>query len=185
MKGLLVRLSLRFADPADEREFFDEFVLARRQHAQAAMLLGSFVYYAFAMWDWIIDPVHWPITHAIRGLIVTPFLWASTVLLFFPYFQRRIETVLLLFICVPSIGLSVICSILERGFDYGGAGLIIILLFVFSLLHIRIKFFAVFCVVSWGSFVSASCGPGTLSRASSWSTACASGRPSSWACSLP
>ena len=154
MKGLLVQVGLRFADEAEERRFFRDYVLSRRQYAQAAMLLGSLVYYVFFVWDRIIDPQNWHVTHAIRGLVVTPFLGASTLLLFVPAFQRRMETVLVLFTCVPSIGLSVICAILNRGFDFGGGGFIIVILFVFALLYIRIVYFTIFGIVSWGSFVT-------------------------------
>jgi class 3 adenylate cyclase len=144
---------LRFSDPAQENAFFEGFVLSRRHEAQLAMLLGSVVYFTFLLWDGLIDPSHAGATFAIRG-VVTAFLGASILVLWLPFFQRWMEMVLLLFTCVPSIGLAAICALLDNGFAFGAAGLIVILLFVYALLAMRIGYFVVFSAVSWGVFAA-------------------------------
>src|SRR4051812_43140819 len=116
------------------------------------MLLGSCIYYVFFLWDKVIDPEGWETTHLVRSMIVLLVLWPATALLQLPFFQRRIETVLLVYATVPGVGLALIYAILDRGFDYGAAGVVIVILFVFTLLPIRIPFFALFCLASWGGF---------------------------------
>jgi adenylate cyclase len=150
--GSLAR-GLRFADGAEENAFFESFVLSKRREAQLAMLLGSLVYFAFSLWDRLIDPTHGDVAFAIR-VVVTAFLGASILVLWLPFFQRRMEIVLLLFTCVPSIGLALICATLDRGFEFGAAGLIVILLFVFALLAMRMAYFVAFSAVSWGVFAA-------------------------------
>jgi adenylate cyclase len=153
VKAWSITRGLRFANRAEERAFFKNFVLSKRREAQLAMLLGSLVYFSFSLWDRLIDPAGANDALAIR-VVVTAFLLASILVLWLPSFQRRMEMVLLLFTCVPSIGLAMICGILDRGFELGAAGLIVILLFVFALLAMRVAYFVSFSAVSWGAFAA-------------------------------
>ncbi|WP_457089909.1 adenylate/guanylate cyclase domain-containing protein [Microvirga sp. P5_D2] len=135
-----------------ERKFVEVFSLSQRPYVQAAMFLGSTLYYVFFIWDRIIDPGSWEITHAIRGAI-TLFVWVCAVLLFLQSLQRHLEIISTASVTVSAVGLSVIYSILASGFDYGAIGLVLVILFGFSLLPIRILYFTTFCVLSWASFV--------------------------------
>jgi hypothetical protein len=134
LSHVLVRVGLRFRNCLAEEEFTQSFVRARVRQTQAAMLLGSFVFYVFFLWDKVIDPERWETTHLVRSMIVLFVLWPATALLQLPAVQRRIETVLLVYATVPSVGLALIYAILDRGFDYGAAGVVIVILFVFTLL---------------------------------------------------
>ena len=150
--ALAHEVGLRFGDRSEERAFRNEFVTARWRYLQAAMILGGFVYYVFFLWDRIVDPVHADVAHAIRAFIVVCVLWAGAASLNLGFVRERLETILLVYTTVPSIGLSIICVVLTNGFDFGAAGLIVIILFVFSLLQMRILYLLAFCLMSWGSF---------------------------------
>ncbi|HEX8416211.1 MAG TPA: adenylate/guanylate cyclase domain-containing protein [Methylobacterium sp.] len=148
----LTKFGLRFGDRSEERAFLNEFVTARWRYLQAAMILGGFVYYVFFLWDRIVDPIHADIAHIIRAVIVVCVLWAGAASLNLVFVRERLETILLVYTTVPSIGLSIICVVLTNGFDFGAPGLIVIILFVFSLLQMRILYLLAFCLLSWGSF---------------------------------
>lgn len=153
MRSLLVRTGLRFEGEAENR-FVRHFVAGDLRQTQAAMLLGSFVYYVFFFWDRIIDPVGAETTYLIRCGIVALVLLPATALLFVPSMRRQVEPVLLVYAGVPSVGLAITCAVLDRGFEFGGAGSLIVVLFVFTLLPMRTPYFAVFCAVLWGSFAA-------------------------------
>lgn len=148
----LTKLGLRFTDRDEERAFLNAFVTARWRYLQAAMVLGGIVYYVFFLWDRIVDPVHADLAHAIRALIVVCVLWAGAASLNLSFVRERLEVILLVYTTVPSIGLSVICVVLTNGFEFGAAGLIVIVLFVFTLLQMRFPYLLAFCLLSWGSF---------------------------------
>lgn len=57
-----------------------------------------------------------------------------------PYLEE-IQTTML---TVAAIGLSVIYSILDRGFEYGGVGVVIVILFNVAMLRNRILYFLCF-----------------------------------------
>ena len=143
---------LRFEKANDEFAFFERFCLGSVYFVQTSLLLGSILVYVFYIWDKIIDPSQSEITHAIRGLILTPIIWICILVLFIPRSRRFFEAILTFAVLTPAVGLAVIFGILDHGFDYGAVGTVIILMFAFALLPVRIPYYALISVVSWSSF---------------------------------
>jgi two-component system NtrC family sensor kinase len=153
MSKLLIRLGLRFAHPADEHAFVARFTQRDVWRTQAAMLLGALIYCAFGIWDWILDPLAWTTTLAIRFAVAGFVLLPLTGLLGRRSAQHWAETIHLVYCVVPGCVLSIIYLLLEPSFDQAAAGLIIVILFVSTLLPLRLTSLAIFCVVTWACFV--------------------------------
>lgn len=152
MYNLLIQLGLRFENPADERLFVERFTLDDLGRTQAAMVLGAVVYSAFAVWDWILDPAAWPTTLSIRLAVAAVVLLPLTVALSRPRARRWAEPIYLAYCVVPGCMLSVIYLLLRSGFDHAAAGMIIVILFVSTLLPLRLPSLAAFCALTWICF---------------------------------
>ncbi|AWN42939.1 sensor histidine kinase [Methylobacterium durans] len=148
----LIQLGLRFEQPADERDFVRHFTLDDLGRTRAAMLLGAFVYCAFAVWDWILDPAAWTTTLAIRLAVAGLVLLPLTAALGSRPAQGSAESIYLAYCAVPGCVLSLIYLQLEPGFEHAAAGMIIVILFVSTLLPLRLTSLAIFCVLTWTCF---------------------------------
>ena len=153
MSTLLIRLGLRFPHPADEHAFVARFTQRDVWRTQAAMLLGALIYCTFGIWDWILDPQAWTTTLAIRLAVAGFVLLPLTALLGRHSAQPWAEAIHLAYCVVPGCVLSIIYLLLEPGFDHAAAGMIIVILFVSTLLPLRLTSLAIFCVVTWTCFV--------------------------------
>lgn len=153
MHNLLVKVGFRFEDLRDERRFVQGYVLGGRHLTQAAMLLGAIVYCAFGVWDWMLDPVAWTRSLAIRLTVAVTVLLPLTAALFLPGARRFAELIYVIYCTVPGCILSVIYLVIDRGFEHSTAGMIIVILFVSTLLPLRLPSLAVFCVSTWGFFI--------------------------------
>ncbi|MCG5249027.1 sensor histidine kinase [Methylorubrum extorquens] len=152
MHTFLIRLGLRFEDPSDERAFVARYTLEDLFRTQAAMLLGAFIYCAFAVWDWILDPAHWIDTLFLRFTVAAAVLMPATAALNWPAARSWVEGIYLSYCVVPGCMLSLIYLRLETGFDHAAAGLIIVILFVSTLLPLRLPSLVIFCGLTWLCF---------------------------------
>jgi class 3 adenylate cyclase len=151
MTSLLVQLGLHFPNPHDEEAFRTEFCVRQRPKIQLALMLGGFFYYVFFIWDRMIDPTHAEVTHAIRA-VLTLVCFLCAVLLYFKQAEAWMEEVQTFAVLMASLGLSAIYAILVRGFEFGGVGIVIVILFNLALLRTRFPYVLVFSIISWISF---------------------------------
>lgn len=154
MHALLAKLGLRFTEPADERLFVERFTLDDLGRTQAAMVLGALVYCAFAAWDRIVDPIAWTTTLAMRAAVAIIVLLPLTAALSLRRARAWAEPIYLAYCLAPGCALSVIYLALERGFAHASAGMIIVILFVATLLPLRLPALAVFCAATWSCFAT-------------------------------
>ena len=152
MHKLLIKLGLRFVDPAEERRFVRHFTLDDLGRTQAAMVLGAIVYCSFSAMDWILSPDAWAVATAIRLGVAVLVLLPATLLLARPTAWPWAEQIYLVYCVVPGCMLSVIYVFLRPSFDHGAAGMIVVILFVSTLLPLRVSSFAVFAVLTWTCF---------------------------------
>ncbi|KQQ31213.1 ATPase [Methylobacterium sp. Leaf123] len=152
MHKLLIQLGLRFDDPHEERSFVRSFTLDDLGHTQAAMVLGAFVYCSFSAMDWILSPDAWAVATALRLAVAILALLPATLLLTRPEARPFAERIYLVYCVVPGCVLSVIYVFLRPSFDHGAAGLIVVILFVSTLLPLRVPLFALFAVLTWTCF---------------------------------
>jgi adenylate cyclase len=154
LTSLLVKAGLRFADPAEEAAFFGE-VARYRYFAGVALMLGAAIFYMFHLWDPIIDPVHADAAYRIRVFWVCPLVLLSAVLVLLPGMGRFYEPAATFGTVAGGVGMSVICATLDRGIDYGAAGILLVMLFVFSMVPLRIGYFLIFCAAIGAAFWAA------------------------------
>ncbi|MGE7413280.1 sensor histidine kinase [Methylobacterium tarhaniae] len=152
MHKLLLRLDLRFDDPHDEKRFVRQFTLDDLGRTQAAMVLGAFVYCSFSAMDWILSPEAWAAATAIRLAVALLVLLPATLLLSRPSARPWAERIYLVYCVVPGCMLSVIYVFLRPSFDHGAAGMIVVILFVSTLLPLRVPSFTLFAVLTWTCF---------------------------------
>ena len=152
MLKLLIRFGLRFDDPQDERRFVARFMLDDLARTQSAMLLGAFVYSIFSLWDWILDPGAFRRTLALRLAVALTVLLPAAAALSVKRLRRFAEPIYLVYCVVPGCVLSLIYLQIDQGFDHASAGMIIIILFVSTLLPLRLPSLIVFCICTWVCF---------------------------------
>jgi signal transduction histidine kinase len=148
MHGLLLRLGLRFEDAEEERRFVDRFIRGNIGWTQVAMLLGAATYAGYTLWDWILYPQIVPTTILIRGGVALLVLLPLTALLSKSW-KRHAEAIYLVYCVIPGIVLPSVYLVLPSGFTHAAAGLIIVILFVSTLLPLRVGALAIFCVLTW------------------------------------
>jgi two-component system NtrC family sensor kinase len=152
MHRLLLKLGLRFDDPHDEKRFVRQFTLDDLGRTQAAMVLGAVVYCSFSAMDWILSPEAWAVATAIRLAVALLVLLPATLLLGWPGARPWAERIYLVYCVVPGCMLSVIYVFLRPSFDHGAAGMIVVILFVSTLLPLRVPAFAIFAALTWTCF---------------------------------
>ena len=152
--SLLLGLGLRFQNPSDEEAFRQEYCVRQRPQIQIAFLLGGIIYYVFFVWDRMIDPLHSETTHAVRA-VLSFIVFVAAAALFLKKTEPYLEEIQTTMLTVAAIGLSVIYSILDRGFEYGGVGVVIVILFNVAMLRNRILYFFVFSAITWLTFNAA------------------------------
>ncbi len=153
MLGLLTRLGLRFDDIVEERRFVDQYVRGNIGWTQVAMLLGAFTYAGYAFWDWVLYPEILPITLAIRGGTAVLVLLPLTALLWMRAMKPWAETIFLVYCVIPGCVLPSVYLVLPSGFTYAAPGVMMVILFVSTMLPLRIGPLAVFCLTAWIALV--------------------------------
>ena len=140
LRSVYVRLGLEFEEPADEAAFADGYVRSNMRWAQFFFVLGGIFYYSFFVWDRLIDPLNADTTHMIRGLIVAPVFVLAGALGFLDWGRRHIELLVLSALTAGQIGLAVIYSILDLGFDYAALGFSMMFLGATTMFSVRLKY---------------------------------------------
>lgn len=148
MRRRLVLNPLGFVDEGEEQAFFRSFCLDQLRLIQAAIFLAGIIIYVFYIFDKIIDPINWEKTQIIRGIFLTPLIWAGGLLLFMPFARKYFEMIVTVIVICVCCGLYWVASILDHGFDYGIAGLIIVYLFVYAFLPLRLPYYLVTYIAS-------------------------------------
>ena len=143
---LLSRFGLRFPDPVEEEEFFKGFATRNLAFVRLMIVLAGGLFLVFILWDRIIDPVGAQITAWIRILFLTPALWLAALLLGFRWAQNYLEPILCGISILATATVCLICTILAGGINVAGGGLILVILFVFSLMPMRLPWYLLFCL---------------------------------------
>ena len=155
MLALLIRLGLRFEDRIEERRFVDQYVRGSLGWTQIAMLLGAATYAGYTLWDWVLYPEVVPTTLAIRGGTALFILLPLTALLSRRWMKPWAETIFLIYCVIPGCILPSIYLVLPSGFTFAAPGMMMIILFVSTMLPLRIGSLAIFCLLSWVALIVA------------------------------
>lgn len=143
MIALLERLGLHCSSIEDERRFADRFLLGTVAESQLFIFVAALFSYAFFLWDRILDPVHWEMTHIIRGLVISPLMVVCALLLSTSFGKRHFEAVVMTAMLICVAGLAVIYAILDHGYEYAALGFTLALLATTAMFPIRSRFLIV------------------------------------------
>ena len=152
---LISQLLFGFGDRDSEEKFVRFYIWANIRFMQAFLVLAAIIYYVFFIWDDVIDRGAAGFAHVLRGLFVAPILVLAAVVLPMARVRARAEYVLLAVSTIASVTLSYIYTTLHLGFDYGAAGLILVMVFSYALLMMRMPYFIVFSIISLTAFFAA------------------------------
>jgi two-component system NtrC family sensor kinase len=160
MLAILIRLGLRFEDRVEERRFVDQYVRKSLGWTQIAMLLGALTYAGYTLWDWVLYPEVVLETLAIRGGTALFVLLPLIALLSKRSMKPWAETIFLVYCVIPGCILPSIYLVLPSGFTFAAPGMMMIILFVSTMLPLRVGSLAIFCALSWlALFVAESFAP--------------------------
>jgi len=126
-RSLLVRLGFRFADNALEALFVERFILVHLSIAKIFMIMAAPMFGIFFLWDRAIDPANWTKVLVFRELVVVPGMLLGALALFIPGLQRRLEAIVVANLTFTLIAQPLICAQLHNGFQYGAAGMVLLL----------------------------------------------------------
>lgn len=136
-----------YSDEDRELRFREQYVTADLSKIKNAMILGAFLFYMFFIWDRIIDEVNSETTHIIRGIVSLLIITIAFTMSIYVS-KKFTEFVITICTCLASFALSTIYFILNKGFDYGAAGTIVVMLYTYSVIPIRFKYLVVFSILS-------------------------------------
>lgn len=131
-------VTLQFA-PALEREFLAEYHERTLGVVRLAMVLGILLYALFGILDTLIAPDQRRALWLIRFAVVVPVLSATLAFTYHPAFRRHREAVLFVAVLVASLGIVAMTAIIPRPGSYlYYAGLLLAVMYAFSLVRLRV-----------------------------------------------
>lgn len=144
----LTRYNLRFPSQTDEAGFFEFYVESTAKNTQFFMAFGAIAFLSYVTVDRIIDPTGYFFANSIRYYYSTPLLLMSALALFFPYFKKRIEYVIVFSGFVIISAHTIIFSSLEFGYNYVAPGVATIFLVRAITYVMRISFLIINAIFS-------------------------------------
>ena len=141
-----------FDDRVSELEFCDYFVSRRILYYRYFLFAGSLVYYLFFIWDSILDSSNAGTTQFLRGVLVSPVLFGCGVIIGIIKSKRLVELAITICAIYSTFILSVIFSILNKGFEYGVAGTILVMMYFFCLIAVRFQYSMIFSISTLANF---------------------------------
>jgi len=135
----------------DELEvlYFDDFYHISLPIVRIALILGIILYSLFGILDIWIVPIHKTTVWIIRYAVVCPALTATLLLTFSPYFKRYMQIILSIIGLLAGVGIVSIIGVsvdTELGFKYYYAGLMLVLMWVYTLVRLRFNYAT---IISW------------------------------------
>lgn len=132
--------NLRFADKALEREFIDYYVQSALRVSQTLMLIGAFAYYISFISDQVMDPATGYENHVLRGTIAAPIMALCAITLFLKGMRKYYEIIALLYFLIPYTTSCYIYSNIDKGYEYGTLGFVLLLMGTNLTFTVRLKY---------------------------------------------
>ena len=154
MRTLLRSLGLAFADASEERAFRKAFAGRHLTLARVFLVLAGLLVLTFAVWDFMIDPENAPLTTAIRATVLTPSCFLAAIVLRWEWARARFDQVILVPAILNAIGTCLTCALLSGGFDVVASGLMLVVMFVFSVFRIRTSTYLIFAGVTAAGYLA-------------------------------
>ena len=155
MRALLLRLNLAFADPHEERAFREAFATRYLGIARVFLVLAGLMTVVFVIWDRMIDPVGAQATVWIRVGVAGGACFVAAVVLHWHWARARFETVIVIAAVANTAAAATLLAILDGGYNVVAAGLMLIVMFVYSLFRLRTPAYLLFALLTMvGYFVA-------------------------------
>ena len=145
---MLRRIGLAFADPEEERAFRREFPNRHLAMARIFLVMAGLLVMLFTWWDYMIDPVNAPLTARIRIGLLAPLCFVAAIVLHWKWARARFDRVILIPAVANTAGTSFICALLSGGFNVVASGLMLVVMFVFSVFRIRTGTYLIFASIT-------------------------------------
>ena len=137
MRALLQSIGLSFADPDVEHAFRKAFSRRHLALARVFLVLAGLLVLCFMLWDFMIDPATAPLTAGIRAGVLAPACFVAAFALHWEWARARFDQLILVPATINAIGTCLICALLSGGFNVVASGLMLVVVFVFSVFRIR------------------------------------------------
>jgi diguanylate cyclase (GGDEF)-like protein len=143
------RLSLRFANPRLEAAFRRDYSHQSLRQVRVSLLVGGFFYAAFGLLDTHIVPKSTEIIWVIRYAVVCPVIAAVFALSFTRYFERHMETAMVIVGIVASFGIVAMIGVaVPPGSYLYYAGLLLVATCIYTFIRLG---FVPASLVNWGT----------------------------------
>ena len=148
MRALLAKLTLAFADPRDERAFREAFATRYLTLARMFLVLAGVLTIFFMLWDRIIDPAGARTTLWIRVGLLAPLCFTAAAILHWRWARARFEAIIVTTAVVNTAMTAVMCAILTGGYNVVAPGMMLVIMFVFSLFRLRTPAYLLFALLT-------------------------------------
>ena len=133
-----------------EELYYDDFYHISLPIVRIALLLGIALYSVFGILDIWIVPIHRNSVWLIRYALVCPILTAVLILTFSDLFKRRMQPILSLSGLLAGVGIVAMVGVSaesEPGFKYYYAGLMLVLMWIYTLVRLRFKYATIISLI--------------------------------------
>jgi adenylate cyclase len=139
----LASVGLAFRDGKDERLFVESYVCSVARWTQFFLAVGGLSFLKYVEQDVLIDPDNYQTANNIRIYYSTPLLMLCALVVFFDFFKKRIEYVVISNGFIIISAQAWIFSSLQSGYNYSAVGFAIIFLALSIAFIVRVTFLAV------------------------------------------
>lgn len=147
-RDFLISVGLAFRDMQDEREFVENYVYSVVRITQIFLAVGGLAFLKYVEQDALIDPSNYHTANAIRIYYSTPLIGVCVFSIFFQFFKKRIEYIVVINGFIITSAQAWIFSTLQNGYNYATVGFAIIFLALSIAFIIRITFLAIIAIFS-------------------------------------
>ncbi len=133
-----------------EELYYDDFFHISLPIVRIALLLGIALYSVFGILDIWIVPIHKNSVWFIRYALVCPILTAVLLLTFSGLFKRCMQPVLSLSGLIAGVGIVAMVGVSaesEPGFKYYYAGLMLVIMWIYTLVRLRFKYATIISLI--------------------------------------
>jgi class 3 adenylate cyclase len=119
------------------------------------LFMGGALLVVFILWDRWIDPVGARTTSLIRLFFLAPLVWLCALVLSPRWRPGQIEALMCGVSALATGTVCLICAILVGGINVIASGLLLVIIFPFALLPMRVPWYLLFCAATLASYLAA------------------------------
>jgi class 3 adenylate cyclase len=118
----LAKNNLFFMNKDRESEFFEYYIGSTTTATQIFMVIGGLTFWSYVSLDELVDPGNHFLANQLRTFFSTPLIMISAFLLFFKYFRKKVEYIVIFSAFIIILAQALIFSSLHNGYQYATGG---------------------------------------------------------------